>query len=486
MLNRFVRYAAGLFGRYAWFGRLHHPSFMLRFVRPARTHWSGIQLHCWRRGEQAATLEICVWRLSPAGPKRLRSVTIPTGAIDSDELTPVYWTPIAHPPRLCVVTMRQIAAGGCRLASPPLMFSWKVSVTGAIHSPPTSESPAPGTLGFSPVTQCNLNCIHCISRHSRKHVAELSDEAFAHVQAAAAHGHLKLLRSDYSGDLLFADRRRGGWLERLEQLGIPLGMDTHANDLTADAAERLLRIPLRFINFSVDSMDPEDYSRIRRGARPLSEVIANIRGFMAARRTRQPDATTMISFVLMRRNLDSLHEAIDLAAELGIDIVAGSHMHAYTSEMAEESLMLEPERYARTYDRLLEHARGRQVSLVIPPPVRRRTTRRSHQPCRTPWESMVVLGNGELMACCVPGTTVGNLRTSSLEAIWNGENMQAFRTRVNSDNPPDPCRVCPIIRLPHNFASYVPGLPEHERQEFERRCLEAHASFDHRSGRLPS
>jgi radical SAM protein with 4Fe4S-binding SPASM domain len=178
----------------------------------------------------------------------------------------------------------------------------------------------------------------------------------------------------------------------------------------------------------------------------------------------------------MRRNLDSLHEAIDLAAELGIDIVAGSHMHAYTSEMAEESLMLEPERYARAYDRLLEYARARQVTLVIPPPVRRRTTRRSHQPCRTPWESMVVLGNGDLMACCVPGTTVGNLRTSSLEAIWNGENMQEFRTRVNSDNPPDACSVCPILRLPHNFASYVPGLPEHERQEFERRCLEAQSA----------
>lgn len=412
----------------------------------------------------------------------MRSVSIATGAIDSEEPTPVYWTPIEHRPRLCVVTMRQVAAGGQRLASPPLVFSWKASVTGAIHSPPISDSPAPRILGFSPVTQCNLNCIHCISRHSRKQFAELGDEDFAHIQSAAAQGHLQLLRSDYSGDLLFADRRHGEWLERVAQLGIAVGIDTHANDLTAEAADRLLRMQLRFINFSLDSMDPADYLRIRRGARPLSEVIANIRGFMAARRTRQSDATTMISFVLMRRNLDSLYDAIDLAAELGIDIVAGNHLHAYTSEMAEESLMLEPERYAHTYARLIDYARAWHVTLVIPPPVRRRTTRRTHRPCPTPWESMVVLGNGDLMACCVPGTTVGSLRTDSLEGVWNGENMQAFRKRVNSDDPPDACRVCPIVRLPHNFASYVPGLSEHERQAFERRCIEAHDWFDRRLG----
>jgi hypothetical protein len=53
--------------------------------------------------------------------------------------------------------------------------------------------------------------------------------------------------------------------------------------------------------------------------------------------------------------------------------------------------------------------------------------------------------------------------------------MQRFRARVNSDHPPEACAVCPMSRLPNNFASYVPGLPEHERQAFERRCREAAA-----------
>ena len=68
---------------------------------------------------------------------------------------------------------------------------------------------------------------------------------------------------------------------------------------------------------------------------------------------------------------------------------------------------------------------------------------------------------------------VGNLRDGGLEAVWNGAAMGEFRRRVNSEAPPEPCTVCPMQRLENNYASYVPGLPESERLQFERRCVEA-------------
>lgn len=63
MLQRLVRHATRLFGRYAWFQRWHHPSVMIRVMRPARSHWSGLQIHCWRRG---AVRRSPVWRLAAA------------------------------------------------------------------------------------------------------------------------------------------------------------------------------------------------------------------------------------------------------------------------------------------------------------------------------------------------------------------------------------------------------------------------------------
>jgi radical SAM protein with 4Fe4S-binding SPASM domain len=441
---------------------------MVALVRPRRSHWSGLQVRCWKHGSGAGSLHVDIWRLSLRGVERVRATTVSLDAIEGTEPCPVYWAPILETRGLYLVTLRQ-------RPSSPLVFSWRMSGKDAIYSPPDSDLPLPAVLGFSPVTQCNLNCIHCISRHSRERVAELDDESWHDIKASAAGGHLRQLRSDYSGDVLFADRKHGHWLRRIEELDVSLGIDTHANDLTADSIDRLLRSRLSFINFSLDSMDPEDYPRIRRGALPLPEVIENIRRFMAERHARRADVVTLLTFVLMRRNIDSLRAAIDLADELGIDIVAGNHLHAYTPDMADESLMLEPERYTRCYSALMEYARGRKVHLVLPAPVGRLSSRRTHMPCPYPWESMVVLGNGDVMACCVPGTKVGNLHGSSLEQIWTGDAMRQFRARVNTDDPPDACSVCPMIRLPHNFASYVPGLSEAERHDFERRCVDAHA-----------
>jgi radical SAM protein with 4Fe4S-binding SPASM domain len=444
-------------------------------MRPRRSHWSGLDIRCWHSGEMRGWLQVDIWRLSMRGVERVRSVKVPLAATDDAEACPVFWAPIVTKPGVCLVTVRQTTESGTRLRSGPFVFSWKRSTIEPIYSQPAADVPLPVGLLFSPVTQCNLNCIHCISRHSRDEMSQFSDLAWRKIEDAVASGRLIHLRADYSGDLLFADRRHGDWLRRIEELGVGFAIDTHANDLTDDYVDRLLRSRLTSINFSLDSMDADDYPRIRRGARPLREVIAKIERFMAARHARRPDVETILSFVLMRRNLDSMRAAIDLAATLGIDKLIGNHLHAYTSDMADASLMLEPGRYRRTYDDLTAYARLRGVNLGLPAPVRSRTSRRGHRPCSYPWATMAVLGNGDVMACCVPGTRVGNLNDSGLEQIWNGDAMQRFRVRVNSNDPPEVCTVCPMLRLPNNFASYVPGLPEHERQAFERRCRDAEA-----------
>jgi radical SAM protein with 4Fe4S-binding SPASM domain len=473
-LEYFVRRAERLFGRYSWFRRMHHPAVMVRIVRPARTHWSGLTLRCWRRGEQDGLLRVAVWRLSKRGAECVRERAIPLASIEDFQPVPVYWEPIedAAGSRF-LVTIRQTDLSGRRSAMDPLYFTWRRRGVVPIYSEPEPREPFPAAVLFSPVTQCNLNCIHCISRHSREQVSVFSDAAWAEIAAAAAEGRLKHLRTDYSGDLLFSDRRHGGWLERVMALSIPFAVTTHANDLSAEYTARLLQSRLFSINFSIDSLDPDDYPRIRRGARPLAEVLGNIRQFMAARNAERPDIETLVSFVLMRRNLDSLGPAIDLAAELGVSAVIGSHLHAYTSDMVEESLLLQPARYARAFDALLARARAKGVNLALPPPFRSRPAQRGHAPCPYPWSTMVILGNGDVMGCCVPGTKVGSVRDSSIEQVWNGNEMRQFRRRVNSDRPPDACTVCPMERLENNYASYVPGLPEPERQRFEQRCLEA-------------
>ena len=249
------------------------------------------------------------------------------------------------------------------------------------------------------------------------------------IAAGARAGHLEHVRSDYSGDLLNDDRRHGAWLDRMIALDIPFEIDTHANDLTAAAAAKLIGSRLRSINFSIDSMDPDDYPRIRRGARPLAEVIGHIRHFMALVHARRPDIQTMLSFVLMRRNIESMNAALDLVKELGISFVCGSHLHVYTPDMVEQSLMLVPHRYAEICERLRARARAIGVTLTMPEPVFLKASGRRHLPCSVARHTALLLGNGDVMACCIPGTKVGNLAQDSLADIWHGAAMRAFEAR---------------------------------------------------------
>lgn len=392
-------------------------------------------------------------------------------SVDDTRPVPIYWRPLPDSggrPYLLIVTQRD--ASGRVLRPAPFMVGTDPGEGGLIYSPPLAQSSYPEALLFSPVTQCNLNCIHCLSAFTRTQFDECRDSDWSELRSSAADGRLRALRSDYSGDLFFSDRRAARWLERVLALDIPFAIDTHANDLDDSIVERLMKSRLYSINFSIDSMDAEDYAHVRRGAQPLSDVLTNIRRFMAAKNRTRPDIETILSFTLMRRTLDTLADAIGVASELGISAVCGNHLHAWDLALAEESLMLDPERYRAAFASIRERALAAGVRLGLPLPTVPAAPRRTHRPCRYPWTSAVVLGNGDVMACCVPGTRVGNIRESSLGDIWNGAAMRAFRESVNSDRPPAACRDCPMVRLENNFASYVRGLTEPQKQSFASRC----------------
>jgi radical SAM protein with 4Fe4S-binding SPASM domain len=434
------------------------------YIRPKRNHFSGILLSLLDRPIDSATIMIRVRRVSRRGVQDLRSASVRLDQIAPGRAFPVYWKPIEESrDRRFIVTAT--AASSIR----PIRFTLDRSPYGLIYSSPTAESALPEHLLISPVTQCNLNCIHCISRHSRLRFAKMSDAMWAEIAEGAAAGAFSLVRSDYSGDIIFDHVRHGGWLDRIIALDVDYGITTHGNDLTEEIARKLLASRLCDINFSIDSLDPEDYQRIRRGGRPIGEVLDRIRMFMALRNRMRPDLPVSMSYVLMRRNLEAVDAALAFAAETGIAFQA-PHLHAWTPDMVKESLLPARATYAEAFGRLTAVAQQRGVVAALPEPVQPLAPRRTHAPCPVPWQSAVVLGDGDVMACCVPGTKVGSLHDASLKEIWNGPEMQAFRVRVNSDDPPEPCLKCPMMRVPNNYASYAPCLSGAALDEFETRC----------------
>lgn len=233
-------------------------------------------------------------------------------------------------------------------------------------------------------------------------------------------------------------------------------IDTNATCLDDDIIDMLLASRLQEINFSIDSMDADVYRRIRRGSLPLPEVLTKIAHFMARKATAGKELHTIISFVLMRSNATTIKPALRFAREHGIDHVSVVPLLAFTEDMVDEIFIWDQTAYATLREELSLEAARLGVALAMQPPVERWRDDEIHAPCEVPWATAAITANGEVMACCMPGTVIGNLNEQSLNEIWNGPEFSAFRNRVNTPDPPAPCRNCGMSRVHNNRNAYAP------------------------------
>jgi MoaA/NifB/PqqE/SkfB family radical SAM enzyme len=424
-----------------------------RVVFARQSHFSGVSLHIDDRGLWDAAVRVEVFAFEAGQMQLIRTARLELANADCRHWQHLYWKPIeGSEGRFYLV--RALELRGDR----PVAIGHKIVLdVRAIHSTPGPATELPQALVFSPVTQCNLNCTHCISRSTRTKMSEASEHVWNEVASAARSPGFVHLATDYSGDILFNEVRHGGWLSRMIELDVPFRIDTNANCLEDPIIEKLVASRLNEINFSLDSMDPGVYAKVRRGSIPLDEVLAKVERFMARKRVAAPQVRTILSFVLMRSNASTIKPALAFAREHGIDFVNVVPLIAFTPDMVEEILVWDTEAYRVLHEDLQEEAALRGVALHMQPPVRRFHEHDGHMPCNIPWGAAFVLGNGDVMACCVPGSRIGSLKDRTLKDLWHGPEYAAFRTRVNSSDPPEPCRNCPMNRVHDNRKAYAPA-----------------------------
>lgn len=425
----------------------------VRVMFSERSHLSGVSvlLDPGSCEEGAITLELHA--VDGDGVNALRIATIEIATLEAGEMEHLYWEPVEASKRRCFFLLARLSRGRVPQVPPtaPLLLDAKL-----IHSQPQGYESLPQALLFSPVSQCNLNCTHCISRPTRTKLRFASESIWNAVRDVTRGERFAHLAMDYSGDILFDERRHPGTLARIIALDAAFRIDTHANCLDDDIVDMLLAARLREINFSVDSMDPDVYRSIRRGSIPLRDVLSKIANFMSRKRAAQKEVHTIISFVLMRSNAATIKPALAFAHENGIDHVNVVPMLAFTEDMLDEIFVWDEVAFATLHQELTTEAARLGVALVMQAPVKRWREDDIHAPCEVPWGTAAITANGDVMACCMPGTVIGNLNEQSLDQIWNGPQFAAFRMRVNSPNPPAPCRNCGMARVRNNRKAYAP------------------------------
>ncbi len=327
------------------------------------------------------------------------------------------------------------------------------------YAPEVSSDKVPPSLEISPVAQCNLNCIHCISRPTRETRTRLDPRIRDDIRRWARSGDLKTAYTDFSGDVFWADKRFGGELDFLTGLDVPFHIDTNGVEIDADSADLVFRSKVTSINVSIDAACTATYQRVRRGAPPIETIIEKMKLLVERRAAnRRPDVQLSAAFVLMRSTVDEFPEFVRLVHRVGFDAARASHLQVYTPDLHDESLWWDKPRFNAIQASAVQIAHELGVRLYID---RAFEDRREHPGtafCNLPWQASYVLANGDVLACCVPGLKMGNLHEQSMEEIWNGPNYRELRRTVNTASRPPTCVACPFHRKMNNPQSFLQYL----------------------------
>lgn len=262
---------------------------------------------------------------------------------------------------------------------------------------------------------CNLRCPMC---HNR----EFSSDAKSHMDMNL---YKKIIdeAGTFANDVYLHHRgeplTNPNFFEMIKyarEHGLKTRFHTNATLLDQKKAECLLESAPDFISISVDGFNKSEYERIRVGAN-FETTVRNIQELARLRNARgQRKPYIVVERIRFRSSHDS-EDAIAIAKlkseflSVGIDEVIEKEEYIWASESAPEP----------------ESLRKRAV-------------------CTFPWYAMVICADGTVTPCPQDywaKMNMGNVKTTSLADIWNGNEYRQLRIAFRTDiNKLPLCRKC--------------------------------------------
>ncbi len=326
----------------------------------------------------------------------------------------------------------------------------------------TSRSPVPSlptNLYFEVTNRCNLPCRTCVrtfnlqepERDPLPRELEQAVQALPALQRVVLHGIGEPLLNKRLPEMIRFAKAQRAWVL------------FNSNGVLLDRAwqDALIDCGLDELRISIDAATPETFRRVR-GAAAFDRVVSNLKQFVARKAERGVSHPRLsLWMVAMRENLHELPALVDLAADIGIPEVYLQRLVYNGLGVAQEAESLHGKTEGRV-EAIIREAMQRAASGGIVLRASGATTpleslRASDEPrpwarCQRPWNSTYVTAQGKVLPCCIapfahrdfPGMILGDLKDQSLQEIWRGERYQAFRARLQSDDPHPCCRTCGV------------------------------------------
>lgn len=353
------------------------------------------------------------------------------------------------------------------------------------------ELQLPLAAEVEPINWCNLRCRYChVSFTEKPNIFHLGSKALANMDGLA--GAFVQVGSAFEPTL---HKQFPAIVDHLSDLRCEIGVITNGTLLNDAVIDSMVRSNLYAVQISFDAGSPESYAYIRRRG-DFEKTTMRIRKLRDALRAAGKKTILILSVVLMRCNIEELRAMIDLAEDLGIDILGFQFLvlrFAGDPVLTGDSLDLMLEKTYRKLDAAAEYAIEGQRNvvlscpyfahsplaasyrdhfyngLVVPNPKQQRAyylnkyvvlqlghhPRMSHN-CVSPFTFARINADGDVSVC--RDFIIGNLNKFSLTDLWFGLTAHMIREFLIAN--PSVCGACE-----HYKYCLQPGLMNDEAPE---------------------
>jgi MoaA/NifB/PqqE/SkfB family radical SAM enzyme len=253
-------------------------------------------------------------------------------------------------------------------------------------------------------------------------------------------------------------------------------LTTNGTIITEERAEALADLAargfLKHISVSIDG--PGEMHDAARGLKGTFErTCAGLRRLQAAAKRKHAPLRVSINTTVAHETLEALDQMVEVAEELGVDAIGLNHLMYSTPEEVAETIRLldvpdasviatfvtpdpglDGARVKTKVAALEARCRERNVLFDFRPKVHPQLMDSYYTPgaklegrCLYPFLHARVSFSGKVYFCPFIRVEVGDLTTSSLEEIWNGERYVSMRKKLVDNGIFPVCRRCCKVEL---------------------------------------
>jgi len=304
--------------------------------------------------------------------------------------------------------------------------------------------PYPKNIILSHTTVCSYQCIFCATTQqfgvgkltpiflSFEKIKDIFQN-FTEVYQADVGGSGELLLHPNFYDII----------QLLKDKDIPFNFSTNGEHLTEEKQITLRDSPLKYINFSLNSLNPETKNFLSGGQGNFDLVMKHFKDFA----TKPRNYEVHMSMVVNRYNFREMPDFVKFGIKNNVDRI-GFFGLSPQIQYPEGLSLLGDEEELSYFKKMKELIKENNILVNDYIGMNRdqnnKPIKRPIKECPMPWSHVGVTPNGKVTVCCYVPLKIGDLNEESFYNIWNGDKANELREAITAGDNKF-CKNCGIF-----------------------------------------